>query len=81
MRNWESGIGNCTWGQFILPKYLYQIDGKYSPNQAVPPEAIVGNWKVDSHKSNIAENNKVTQIEKQVIIILTNSGKYLIMLL
>ncbi len=28
---------------------VYQIDGKYSPNQAVPPEAIMGAWKVDSN--------------------------------
>ncbi len=53
---------------------------KYFLNQAVPPEAIVGNWNVDCHKSNIAENNKLTQIEKEVIIILINPGKCLIIL-
>ncbi|MDF5722852.1 MAG: hypothetical protein PUP91_20720 [Rhizonema sp. PD37] len=29
--------------------WVYQIDGKFSPNQAVPPEAIMGAWKVDSN--------------------------------
>jgi hypothetical protein len=28
--------------------YLYQIVGNYGPNDAVPPEAIAGAWKIDA---------------------------------
>jgi hypothetical protein len=28
--------------------WVYQIDGLYGPEDAVPPEAIVGAWKVDA---------------------------------
>ena len=28
--------------------WVYVIDGKFGPNDAVPPEAIVGAWKVDA---------------------------------
>jgi len=28
--------------------WVYVIDGEFLPNQAVPPHAIVGAWKVDS---------------------------------
>ncbi len=28
--------------------YLYQIVGNYGPNEAVPPEAIAGCWKIDA---------------------------------
>ena len=27
--------------------WVYRIEGDYGPNDAVPPEAIVGAWKVD----------------------------------
>jgi len=27
--------------------WVYKIEGKFGPNDAVPPEAIVGAWKVD----------------------------------
>lgn len=27
--------------------WVYQIDGDYGPNDAVPREAVVGAWKVD----------------------------------
>ena len=29
--------------------WVYQIDGTFGPDDAVPPEAIVGAWKVDEH--------------------------------
>lgn len=29
--------------------WVYVISGKYGPNDAVPPEAIVGAWKVDEN--------------------------------
>lgn len=28
--------------------WVYVIDGTYGPNDAVPPEAIAGAWKVDA---------------------------------
>lgn len=28
--------------------YVYAIDGKYGPDDAVPPERIKGCWKVDA---------------------------------
>lgn len=28
--------------------YVYKIEGDFGPQDAVPPEAIVGAWKVDS---------------------------------
>ena len=28
--------------------WVYKIEGDYGPNDAVPPEAIVGAWKVDA---------------------------------
>jgi len=28
--------------------WVYAIDGNYGPNDAVPPEAIAGAWKVDA---------------------------------
>jgi len=28
--------------------YVYKIDGQFGPNEAVPPEAIMGAWKVNS---------------------------------
>ena len=27
--------------------WVYQIDGSYGPHECVPPEMIVGAWKVD----------------------------------
>lgn len=27
--------------------YVYKIDGQFGPNEAVPPEAIMGAWKVN----------------------------------
>lgn len=27
--------------------WIYRISGDYDPNGAIPPEAIVGAWKVD----------------------------------
>jgi len=27
--------------------WVYKIEGAFGPNEAVPPEAIVGAWKVD----------------------------------
>ena len=29
--------------------WVYQIDGSYGPDERVPPEVIVGAWKVDEH--------------------------------
>ncbi len=29
--------------------WVYRIAGQYDPNGEVPPEAIVGAWKVNSH--------------------------------
>ncbi len=29
--------------------WVYRIAGKFGPNDAVPPEAIAGAWKVDEH--------------------------------
>jgi hypothetical protein len=29
--------------------WVYRIEGHFSPNEAVPPEAIVGAWKVDGN--------------------------------
>jgi hypothetical protein len=29
--------------------WVYAISGTYSPNDAVPPEAVAGAWKVDAH--------------------------------
>lgn len=29
--------------------WVYEISGSYGPHDAVPPEAIKGAWKVDSH--------------------------------
>lgn len=28
--------------------WVYKIEGKFGPNDAVPPEAIAGAWKVDA---------------------------------
>ncbi len=33
--------------------WVYRVRGNYGPNDAVPPEAIEGAWKVD-------ENGKIT---------------------
>lgn len=30
-------------------KWVYRIAGVFSDNEAIPPEAIVGAWKVDDH--------------------------------
>lgn len=27
--------------------WVYRIAGKFAPSEAVPPEAVVGTWKVD----------------------------------
>jgi hypothetical protein len=29
--------------------WVYRIAGYFHPNEAVPPEAIIGAWKVDAH--------------------------------
>ncbi|WP_377479993.1 MAG: hypothetical protein P2A85_11565 [Microcoleus anatoxicus] len=29
--------------------WVYKIEGRYAPNEYVPPEAIVGAWKVDAN--------------------------------
>jgi hypothetical protein len=29
--------------------WVYKIEGEFGPNDFVPPEAIVGAWKVDEH--------------------------------
>lgn len=29
--------------------WVYQIDGNYGPNECVPPEMIIGAWKVDEN--------------------------------
>lgn len=31
--------------------WVYRIKGSYGPSEAVPPEAIVGAWKVDDDGS------------------------------
>lgn len=31
--------------------WVYKIEGSFGPNDAVPPEAIVGAWKVDANGS------------------------------
>jgi len=28
--------------------WVYEIDGHYGPNDAIPPEAVIGAWKVDA---------------------------------
>lgn len=40
-------------GQENLNGWVYKIEGEYGPDEYVPPEAIVGAWKVD-------ENGNVT---------------------
>lgn len=35
--------------------WVYEMDGKFSPNDTVPPEAIKGAWEVD-------ENGKLTGV-------------------
>lgn len=35
--------------------WVYEIRGNYSPNDAVPPNAIVGAWKVDDHGNIVGE--------------------------
>lgn len=27
--------------------WVYKIDGEYAPSESVPPDAVVGAWKVD----------------------------------
>jgi hypothetical protein len=34
--------------KFYPNGWIYEIDGNYPPNQAVPPAAIIGAWKVNS---------------------------------
>lgn len=29
--------------------WVYKIEGQYTPNEYVPPDAIVGAWKVDAN--------------------------------
>lgn len=29
--------------------WVYQIEGSFGPNDAVPPQCIVGAWSVDAH--------------------------------
>lgn len=29
--------------------FVYQIDGDFTPDDFVPPERIMGMWKVDAH--------------------------------
>lgn len=35
--------------------WVYAIDGKFLPHQAIPPHAIAGAWKVDSNGLIIGE--------------------------
>jgi len=35
--------------------WVYEIDGIYAPSQAVPPEAILGAWKVDAQGRIVGE--------------------------
>jgi hypothetical protein len=35
--------------------HVYAIDGVYGPNDAVPPEAIAGAWKVDDKGEIVGE--------------------------
>lgn len=29
--------------------WVYRIDGQFSPDESVPPEAVIGAWKVDAN--------------------------------
>ena len=40
--------------------WVYRIAGRFSPDENVPPEAIVGAWKVDA-QGNITGNFIVNQ--------------------
>jgi hypothetical protein len=35
--------------------WVYQIEGPYGPDDAVPPEAICGAWKVDENGNIVGE--------------------------
>jgi hypothetical protein len=35
--------------------WVYQIDGKFGPNEPIPPEAIVGAWKVNADGEIVGE--------------------------
>ena len=35
--------------------HVYQIEGNYGPDDAVPPEAIVGAWQVDANGKIVGE--------------------------
>jgi hypothetical protein len=35
--------------------YVYKIDGQFGPNDAVPPEAIMGAWKVNEAGNIVAD--------------------------
>lgn len=35
--------------------WVYRIAGQFGPTEAVPPEAIVGAWKVDDNGSIVGE--------------------------
>ena len=35
--------------------WVYQLDGEFGPDDAVPPECIVGAWKVDANGTIVGE--------------------------
>jgi hypothetical protein len=35
--------------------WVYKIEGSFGPNESVPPEAIVGAWKVDAAGNPVGE--------------------------
>jgi hypothetical protein len=35
--------------------FVYQIDGNFGPDDAVPPDRIVGAWKVDANGKIVGE--------------------------
>ncbi len=41
--------------KFHANGWVYQIDGKYAPSQAVPPEVIMGAWQVDANGNIVGE--------------------------
>ena len=48
--------------------WVYRIQGTFGPDEAVPPEAIVGAWKVDGKGKIVGEftaNSKFSGVEKK----------------
>jgi len=48
MNNEKPHRGEIEEAKRIPNGYVYRIAGRFGPRDAVPPEAIVGAWKVDA---------------------------------